>query len=295
MHYSPPRPSARACTGDRGSLDAAKEFYASAAYEDALNALAQVGSEALSDPVVAQGVHQYRALCLIALGRSGDAEKTLEAMIRLDPAHRPAAGDFPPRLETLFRSVRSRVLPAAAIDEYTRAKGAFDARDYPTAATRFEHVLAYVSDPDANISTNPSVTDVRTLATGFLQLARAAANSTPEPIPAERAPAPPAASGAPGPAADSAQMSPPVALKQDLPRWPSTLTPVQREYNGVVEVFVTAGGDVSSVKFLRSVHPLYDRMIALSAKHWKFVPAMIGGKPVASSKTIAVKVAPPVP
>ena len=67
-------------------LSAAKDLDASAAYEDALSALARIKD---GRPDLAQQVDQYRAFSLFALGRTAEAEAVVETVIRRDPMVKP--------------------------------------------------------------------------------------------------------------------------------------------------------------------------------------------------------------
>ena len=64
-------------------LSAARDLYASAAYEEALTALTRLhegGGAAASEQV-----DQYRAFCLFALGRTAEAQSIAEALIAKSP------------------------------------------------------------------------------------------------------------------------------------------------------------------------------------------------------------------
>jgi TonB family protein len=153
-----------------------------------------------------------------------------------------------------------------------------------------------VDDPDVSGPEDPGVADLRTLASGFLQLARVSGGTT-APPPRDSAPAAVTAargstargSSASGNSA-ATRITQPVALKQDLPPWPVAAVPLLRSYSGVVEVTITASGNVSDLKFIKSLHPIYDELVRASAKKWKYVPATIAGQPVGSVKTITVEI-----
>jgi hypothetical protein len=68
--------------GAQDSLTAAKDLYASAAYEDALSTLTRLTEGGGAAPDIARQVDEYRAFCLYALGRPGEAESVAETMIR---------------------------------------------------------------------------------------------------------------------------------------------------------------------------------------------------------------------
>src|SRR5262245_3698256 len=62
------------------SLTAARDLYAAAEYEDALALLnkLQPGDH---EPNERRDIEQYRAYCLLALGRSADAEQAIPAVV----------------------------------------------------------------------------------------------------------------------------------------------------------------------------------------------------------------------
>jgi len=164
----------------RSELEAVKDLYESAAYEEALATLDRLDSDTHEKSPVVQTARQYRALCLIALDRSSDAEHALEDMVRGDP-RQPAPDIFPPRVLAMFRRVRERLLPAIALEQYATAKLSFDRKDYPAALAGFDRLAALLADPSLNASTNTTLDDIRTLATQFQQLVRVSVRSTPAP------------------------------------------------------------------------------------------------------------------
>ena len=103
--------AARAGLGAQDPLSAAKDLYASAAYEDALSALSRMDGGS-SRPEIARQADQYRAFCLYALGRTQEAESIAESMIRKEPLVPLDAADASPRIETMFADVRKRLLPS---------------------------------------------------------------------------------------------------------------------------------------------------------------------------------------
>src|SRR2546425_7065430 len=99
-----------AATADQDALSAARDLYASAAYEDALAVLSRL-PEACRPADEARAISQYRAFCLLALGRSVEAERAIETIISRDPTFRPLANDVSPRVRAAFTDVRRRILP----------------------------------------------------------------------------------------------------------------------------------------------------------------------------------------
>ena len=62
------------------SVDAARELYAAAAYEEALAVLNRL-HPADRPAVEARSIEQYRAFCLLALGRGPEAERAIAAVV----------------------------------------------------------------------------------------------------------------------------------------------------------------------------------------------------------------------
>ena len=74
------------------TIAAARDLYTAANYDDALavlNRLDTPGSQ-VSDRLA---VNQYRAFCLVALGRTAEAERAIEAVVSAEPLYHPAAAE----------------------------------------------------------------------------------------------------------------------------------------------------------------------------------------------------------
>src|SRR5690349_23745994 len=84
-----------------GDFESAKALYAAASYEEALTSLDQL--EGNADPIQ---VNQYRALCLLALGRARDAEAPLQKIVAANPLYMLPSAEVSPRLVDLYRDVR---------------------------------------------------------------------------------------------------------------------------------------------------------------------------------------------
>jgi TonB family protein len=269
-------------------LAAAKDLYASARYDEALTVLNTLRNGDAPAAVDLRSVEQYRSFCLIALGRSEEAEAAIAAVIASDPLYQPDESEVSPRVRTVFREVRQRLLPEIAVNAYATAKATFDRKEYAAAADQFRQVLAILSDRDAD----SEQADLRTLASGFLDLAVAAMTPPPAPPPVAPAPVPEPAGPAPPRVytADDENVRAPTPVRQKMPSVPSTLT---RSANsrGIVEVIVDEEGRVESATIRLSIHRVYDTMILDAAKDWRYRPATVAGKPVKYKKMIQVTVA----
>ena len=153
------------------TLAAARDLYAAAAYEDALIILNQL-SEGAHGPDEERAIQQYRAFCLLALGRNADAEQAIAAVVAVQPRYQPGEADVSPRVRTTFAEVRRRVLPTVIQQQYAIAKSSYDRKNYAEASERFNYVLDVMNDPDLRAAAaQPPLADLRTLATGFRDLA----------------------------------------------------------------------------------------------------------------------------
>jgi TonB family protein len=276
--------------GRENPLTAARDLYASARYDEALAVLSGLPSDVVATD--RKSIEQYRSLCLLALGRSSEAESAIAAAITADPLFMPGESDASPRVRAAFSDVRQRLLPQIASTRYAAAKAAYDRKEYSSAESQFRSLLALLDDPQMN----GRLADLRTLANGFLDLAVAAATPPPEPKKAE-APALPATAAAPPPAprepkiwgADDPGVTPPVAIRQDVPRVPTTLSAQARE-RAILEVLIDEQGRVANLNLRLSIHPMYDPQLLAAARDWRYRPATVDGVPVKFRKVIQITV-----
>jgi TonB family protein len=149
-------------------------------------------------------------------------------------------------------------------------------------------VISLIDDPDMG----GRQADLRTLASGFLDLAVAA--SAPPPDPPKPAPAP-AVPPAPQPNPNriysmvDKDVTPPVIIRQEMPRLTPAMT-VHANDRGIVEVVIDEQGRVSGVTIRQSVHPLYDQELMAAARDWRYQPASIAGRAVKYRKSIQINV-----
>src|SRR5436305_1954767 len=103
------------------ALATARDLYASAAYDDALAMLNRLRASDHA-PDQSPAIEQYRAYCLLALGRAADAEQAIEAVVAAQPTYQPNDTDVSPRVRSAFAAVRRRMLPAIVQQTYAQAK-----------------------------------------------------------------------------------------------------------------------------------------------------------------------------
>jgi len=273
-------------------ISAARDLYASASYDEALTLLNRLHNGA-SSPTDARAIEQYRAFCLLALGRPADAQQAIEAVVTADPNYHPADGDVSPRVRAAFSEVRKRMLPTIIQQKYAQAKAAYDRKEWATAASGFSQVLVTLADADVGAdASRPPLADIRTLAVGFEELSAKAAAPPPPPPPP---PAPTPAPTPPPPAApkiytpDDPGVVAPTPISQALPPFRGA-TPIPRI--GRIEVLIDETGAVESAVMNQSVTALYDKAAVAAARNWRFTPATMNGKPVKYRNLVQITVKP---
>jgi TonB family protein len=258
------------------SLETAKDLYASAAYEDALRLFGRLQGETPRPEI-----ETYRVSCLIALGRTAEAEKVVQNVVASNPTFVPDATETSPRIQELFARARRQLLPDLARQAYVDAKAALDRKDRAAALSGFGRVLTLID----SIGDTPSGTlgELRILASGFVELSRA--------MPVASA-APPASQPA-ARAAKPRAITPPVALKQAMPAWlPADNMSRQASFSGTVRVTISAAGRVENAEMVQSVHPGYDRVLLQAARGWEYQPALADGRPIVSEQVVQVQLKP---
>ena len=273
------------------SITAARDLYTSAAYEDALAILNKLPESGRPVDEV-NSIQQYRAFCQLALGRTAEAEHAIERVVSNSPSYRPS-DDLSPRVRNAFSEVRRRVLPTIIQQKYMQAKGAYDRKEFAAAAAGFGQVLESMNDPDAVAAANqPPLSDLRTLAIGFKDLATTAAAPPPPPPPVA---APPVVEPPPAPkpprifTSNDAEVTPPIVIHQELPAFPGQVV-IPRQ--GMIEIVIDEAGAVESVMMRISVSSAYDQLALAAARNWRYRPATLSGVPVKYRKAVQVTIKP---
>lgn len=264
-------------------LTRAKGLYDSASYNEALSALSEIDS--LGDVTE---VEKYRALCLLALDRTKDAEQSLEHLAMARPLFTLDVSDNSPKLVAMFEDVRKRTLPEAAKQTYERARASYEKGDSAEAQRQFRDVMAMADAAPAG--SLALMGDLKMLASGFVKLAESALVPAPEP---RAAPAPVRVTVVSPEriynAAD-ATVTAPVAIDRPIPTWerPAALNFATLE--GLLELTVDPSGAVVQQAMVKVINPAYDRLLMDAAKTWRFQPATIDGRPVKYRMTLSIVV-----
>jgi hypothetical protein len=257
-------------------LTKAKALYDAAAYEEALTLLA---------PVQAPEAQQYKALCMLALGRAQDATGAVESLVTSMPTFEPSADDVPPRFVTLVTEAKRKLLPGIARKTFTEGRDQFRAGEHEAALKKFDLVLTLTSS--SLLKETSDLEDLRTLASGFIELARAN-TARPEPKAAEPPKVAEAPVPAPVPAGPPPEVVQPVALRQSIPPVPSEVTGLGAP-SASVRVQIGTDGKVVAATMQQTSHPLYDRLVLQAAREWLYQPATLNGKPVPSEKVVTIQ------
>ena len=261
-------------------LEEAKTQYAAAAYEDALSTLTRA-SESVPNKIE---LEQYRAFCLIALGRTDDAERAIAALVGADPRYVPSESVASPKVLSMVSDMRRKELPAVARRLLGEGRAAFKQQELAVAREKLTLLLELLDDPA--LKNRPESEDLRVIAEGFVALAAA-------PAPAPAAPAPTAASSAVPALPPSETLVEPVAVRQYVPAWvPPNSVAASREYQGAVRVRIGIDGRVKSASIEKPTFPSYDAGLLLATREWLFKPATRNGAPIESERVIPIRLRP---
>jgi hypothetical protein len=278
------------------ALIAARDLYRAAAYEEALVRLDTLrGSAHVADE--GRFIEQYRAFCLLALGRTAEAERAMEAVVTAAPSFRPSDAEESPRVNSAFREVRRRVLPGIVQQQYAQAKAAFDRHDSASARAGFQQVLDLLTDADiAPVVNQPPLSELRTLAVGFRDLSAKAAPplsavplmsskpavALPAAVPSIRREQTLQSSPERIYGVEDASVVQPVVVRES---W-TALAGVFAVRTGIIEIVIDETGAVAAATMTTAVNAVYDRLALSTAKRWRYRPATLDGVPVKFRKVI---------
>ena len=293
-----------ACVGLAGTvaaqdpLGAARDLYASASYEEALVMLTELHDEHASATVVEQA-DEYRAFCLFALGRNAEAQKVAEGLISKNPMLQLDRADASPRITAMFTEVRRTLLPALVRERYKIARTALDSKDFVDAEPAFVQVRAMLEEADKLKVSDPTLSDMRLLVDGFLDLTRSSqasiAKAVPQPDSSVAATAGPLLAQAPSAGRQvydigASDVSAPAVVVQDVPAVPRSLVAFLQSGGTTImlDVLIDERGQVESATVRNSRYPTYDGLLLQAAHNWRYMPALKDGKPVKYLRTISI-------
>jgi hypothetical protein len=303
--------------GAQDTLAAAKDQYAAAAYEDALTSLSHVDASGANADAVTRQVEQYRAFCLYALGRTGEAEQVAESLLTKAPLLE-IADDASPRIEAMFTSVRKRVLPTLVRAEYRTAKSAVEQKDFASARPHLVGAERMLEEARKIGVWDETMADLGLLIDGFLDLTRTA-DAVPSAAPAASSPAveaprPSIAAATAAPAAPAPRPAAPVQPRPAAPKIYSAEDPdvvpaeaistavtgfprelVQKTLPGgagvgLIYLVIDEQGHVEQASIRESINTPLDKLLIVSARSWRFRPATRNGVAVKYAKIVRVNV-----
>lgn len=271
-----------------------RELYASADYEAAMAALDRVRPDPGDDTTE---IDRYRALCLIALGRTAEADRVIERVVTAHPLAELDATDSSPAVRAAFSAVRRRVLPGLARRLFADAKAAYDRKALAEAADKFQQAFAVLDSP--HLPAAADLADLRALTAGFWELTRDAL-----PKPAKPKSTSPTAAGGPvtttaatpsaGAPAAADPASDPTPIQQPMPRWTFAVAAAHYDahFRATVEVEIDELGRVASVEIIQSSHPGFNPELLKTARGWTYRPTLRNGQPVKARKRVTVVLRP---
>ena len=249
-------------------LSAARTLYAAAAYEDALERLSKITADSVRDQV-----DTYKALCLLALGRTRESERVIEELLSRNPQYVPDEKEVSPRLVAAYRSVRSRILPTAARNMYATARANYDEKKYELAAAQLRELITMLNseEPDAMLN------DLKLLAEDYLRLAESTSD-TPRPpdaailcISRVAVPRGPIYS-----ILDKSTIAP-VEISRPVPIWEAPRGMAPALYQGLVEIVIDEQGRVESACMRQPIAATFDAEVLAYTDKWRFQPAFKAG------------------
>jgi TonB family protein len=280
-------------------LKTARDLYASAAYAEALAELARVESAAstsATSPTTARDTDAYRTFCLVALGRTAEAQAVAESLVRRDPML--SIGQFPdaaPRIATMFASVQRRVLPQLIKDEYRVARAAA-VEKAPEAESRLRHIRQLLDTAERIDAWDETLADVRLIVDGFLELAHTAdpRNAAGDATAAAAAPEPPSPPAPLVASSTDAGVVAPIAVFQPQPNIPPAVLNLVRQLHGTskIDLLINEEGTVEEVTVKQPVSPAYDKLIVAAARKWRYKPALKDGVPIKFVSTVVINASP---
>jgi len=278
-----------------GRVDEAIAFYDAARYAEALQVLDEIEAGSNGSAPAADErdvIDQYRALCLLALDRPAEARAVLRRLVERRPEFAFPAGELPPRFLSVVRETQADVLPSLARAEYRAGKASYDRRAWSEAQKRLRRVVSLAETDGLGPEARASIDDLADLARGFLGLMENHRVEAVASLPPATFTAPTRPRSAPYTAADQG-VTPPVALRQELPGWRTagggTAFMGGEPPKGTLEVVIDEKGRVADARMSRPVHPFYDSRLLAAARRWQYRPATKDGKPVAFRKAIDLR------
>ena len=208
------------------------------------------------------------------------AEAFTEVLTLLeDPAMAKAAGPDLQSMTALATGFRDLSLAA---DEQARAAAARQAAPpAPTSIAAGSTPAAPDGVPAAGAATTPATTTAATEPA-----------SGPAPAPSGASDTPATDTKSEPSAAKQADIVPPVAIAQALPRATDITVPLGGPQTILLDIVIDETGHVEKAEVRRSVNRLYETQLVAATRGWRYTPATQGGRPVKYARTLEVTLNP---
>ena len=152
-------------------LGGAKTLYVNASYEEALSTLDKQAVTVEQSGARAAELHHYRALCLIALGRTAEAAQAIALSVAADPFTIPDTSELAPRVASVFSAARGRLAPEVARAALADGRQLMQKGDPAGANRRFDSVIRLLAEP--GLAGRADLADLTLAANALAELTRA--------------------------------------------------------------------------------------------------------------------------
>jgi len=152
-------------------LGGAKTLYVNASYEEALSTLDKQAVTVEQSGARAAELHHYRALCLIALGRTAEAAQAIALSVAADPFTIPDTSELAPRVASVFSAARGRLVPEVARAALADGRQLMQKGDPAGANRRFDSVVRLLAEP--GLAGRADLADLTLAANALAELTRA--------------------------------------------------------------------------------------------------------------------------
>jgi hypothetical protein len=248
-------------------------------------------------------VEQYRAFCLYALGRTGEAEQVAESLLTKAPLLE--IDDASPRIEAMFTAVRKRVLPTRVRAEYRSAKADVEDKDFASARPHLAEAERMLQEARKIGVWDETMADLSLLIDGFLDLTRAADAVHADPpaaaLLAVEAPRLSSAASTATPAQvrpaapriysiEDADVVPAEAISTVVTGFPRDLVNMLPGGAGVglVYLVIDEQGRVEQASIRESINGTVDKLLIVTARSWRFRPASRNGAAVKYAEIVRI-------
>jgi TonB family protein len=282
------------------AVSAGQKLYASASYEEALAAFSRIQESELGAADL-QALGEYRMFCLVALGRTAEAESAAASLVSTDPLLHLDARAVSPRIAAMFEEVRKRMLPGIMQDGLRDARSALDRKDFRAAETQLTTLKLILGEREVS---DQSLAGLRGLVEEFVDLVRSSLSARsgepaselagPRAVPTAGPDAgtiPEAGTRRTYSAADRGVV-PPVPLHGSVIAAPAQLSALSAGATPTLDIVIDERGRVEKAELRETINPQLDGIVLNAVRRWAYRPATKDGVPVKYHQTLTITIKP---